>query len=115
MRRILRGARSRSGAAFVSLLAVAALVAACNVVSNSQDPPTQTDVFDKVRGVDLLPRFPQQADTANSQAAGRGAQPAAYYGAGAGAPPTFTGAQPTPGGDAFELNFENAPVTTVAK
>src|SRR5436309_4889468 len=99
MRWILRGARSGNGPAFVSLLAVAALIAACNVVSNSQDPPSQTDVFDKVRGVDLLPRFPQQADT-TTQAAGRGAQPAAYYGAGAGAgaPPTFTGAQPTPGG-----------------
>jgi len=103
----------RSGWALACLVAGAAALTACNVTSNNEEAPS--GVFDKVRGMDLLPRFPQASDAPNAKS-GNGQQPASFYGTGATvAVPQFTGAQAAPGGDAYELNFENAPVTTVAK
>src|SRR6187431_3045473 len=103
----------------VSVVALSAVTAACNFLTTEDDPRRPPDVFDKVRGIDLLPRFPQQIATAQT-GRGDGAQPATYLGSGN---PTnggsnlanVVGAQPAPNGEGFELNFENTPVTGVVK
>jgi len=100
----------------VSVFLLAGIAAACNVLSNEEDGRRQPDVFDKIRSVDLLPRFPQQTGT-TSTGRSDGAQAATYIANAANvAPANVVGAQPAAnGGDGYELNFENTPVTGVAK
>ena len=103
----------------VSVVALSAVTAACNFLTTEDDPRRPPDVFDKVRGIDLLPRFPQQIATQQT-GRGDGAQPATFLGSGN---PTnggsnlanVVGAQPAPNGEGFELNFENTPITGVVK
>jgi general secretion pathway protein D len=75
------------------------------------------DPFDTVQNTDLEPRFPQQIAQPNSPP--KIATGASYYGGDGGgdAAPAATavGAQPADTGEGYDLNFENAPVTTVAK
>ena len=75
------------------------------------------DPFDAVQNTDLSPRFTQQVRQPG--AAGRPTAPASYYGQEAAAtvtpPVEATGAQAAPTGDGYQLNFENAAVSTVAK
>jgi general secretion pathway protein D len=95
-------------------LALAA--AACNVLSN-EDQRREPDVFDKIRSVDLLPRFPAPTGT-KTTALGQPAGPQTYLGDGTAQArdvSNIVGAQAAPGGEGFELNFENTPVTGVAK
>lgn len=97
----------------VSLAFCAALVAACNGVPGIPDESGEADVFDKVRSIDLLPRFPGQVRQ-EQVAGGRRVKPAIYSGdeaAGEVAPRPVAGAT----GDSFDLNFENAPVASVTK
>lgn len=112
--KVMRRGWAVAGVAFATV----ALLAACGAITNNgnKDAPA-SDIFDKIRGTDLLPRYPQQSETANTHG-GNGPRAASYYGNGAvTAPPPvpFTGAQQAPGGDGYDLSFENAPVTTVAK
>ncbi len=111
LRSVLRGRLIIS----VCLLAVA--TASCNVLSN-EDQRREPDVFDKVRAIDLLPRFPQPTGT-TSTGRGDGGRPATYLGTGggggAGDVSNVVGAQQAAGGEGYELNFENTPVTGVAK
>ena len=96
------------------MLAIAA--AACNVLSN-EDQRREPDVFDKIRSVDLLPRFPAPTGT-KTTAVGRPAGAQTYLGDGtqqARDVSNIVGAQAAPGGEGFELNFENTPVVGVAK
>src|SRR5947209_17945288 len=90
-------------------------MAACNVLSN-EDQRREPDVFDKVRAIDLLPRFPQPTGTV-STGRGDGARASTYPGdASSGTDlARVVGAQPAASGDGYELNFENTPVTGVAK
>ena len=71
-----------------------------------------------MRSIDLLPRFPQPTGT-TSTGRGNGGQAATYLGTGGGAGPgdvsAVVGAQQAASGEGFELNFENTPVTGVAK
>jgi len=100
----------------ISVCLVAVATAACNVLSN-EDQRREPDVFDKVRSIDLLPRFPQPTGTA-STGRGDGGRPATYLGTGGGGVSdvsTVVGAQQAAGGEGYELNFENTPVTGVAK
>jgi general secretion pathway protein D len=75
------------------------------------------DPFDTVQNTDLTPRFPQQVAQPSSPP--KIATGATYYGGdggGDGSPATTAvGAQSSDTGEGYELNFENAPVTTVAK
>jgi general secretion pathway protein D len=110
LRSVLRGRLTVS----VCLLAIA--TASCNVLSN-EDQRREPDVFDKVRAIDLLPRFPQPTGT-TSTGRGDGGRPATYLGTGGGGVgdvSTVVGAQQAAGGEGYELNFENTPVTGVAK
>ena len=80
---------------------------------NNTHPP---DVFDRIRSVDLLPRSPQQAEPDGNASDRR--RPIVYRGSGV--PPVRSielraQDQPPSSVDGYELNFENTPVTTVAK
>jgi general secretion pathway protein D len=97
----------------VCLLSFAA--AACNLYT--EDQRREPDVFDKIRSVDLLPRFPGPTGTKQT-GVGQPTGPQTYLGengAQARDLSNVVGAQPALGGEGFELNFENTPVTGVAK
>ena len=99
---------------------VCALLASCNTISSiadkgdAQDP----DVFDKVRSIDLLPRYPSQIQQTQLNT-GRQAKAVIYPAEQAGDAPQPTSAQQSPqaaaSGDGFELDFNNSPVASVAK
>jgi general secretion pathway protein D len=94
------------------LLSVTTL-ASCSPATFGVNRDPNIDVTDKVKSIDILPRYPQAAGGAAS-----GTQPRAQ-------PTVFQGAevtdlaeprpQPVGVGGGFELNFENTPVATVAK
>jgi general secretion pathway protein D len=111
--------RPHSGlAGTVALMFSAFLLGACIVTAdqsiegNPRDPRPQ-DIADKIRALDLLPR--QTAETGGSGLKQQGAsRPAIYLSDGA----TPSGAmieREGAGGATYDLNFENAPVATVAK
>lgn len=93
------------------IVLVAASLTACGGIP--QGEPRTPDVFDKIRNIDLLPRFPQQGG-ATQTSGGTPARAQVYTGVVA---PAIEGPapQPTPGGEGYELNFENTPVASVAK
>ena len=92
---------------------------ACNFLTTEDDPRRPPDVFDKVRAIDLLPRFPQQTATAADRPRGRrAARDLSRHAAirrRRSSLAGVVGAQPAPNGEGFELNFENTPVTGVVK
>ena len=98
-------------AAFI-LSSVVAL-ASCNSATVNSNNGSEIDVLDKVRSLDILPRYPQQTGATGANS-GQRAQPAVFQGTEvtdiAEARP-----QPVAVGNGFELNFENTPVATVAK
>jgi general secretion pathway protein D len=106
------------GRALASVVVISLATAACNFLTTEDDPRRPPDVFDKVRAIDLLPRFPKPTGTTSSGANDQ-AKPATYFGNGtggsAGPSPGVVGAQRAPDGEGFELNFENTPVTGVVK
>src|SRR4051812_10868459 len=122
---------TREGQVFLILALLNVSLMACSTVSG---PERTGDVLDRVRGVDLLPRFPVRKQPTESWA-GEGTKPATFYGTDPQdeAPANFradertrpstslnsdrepVGAIPTVSGDSYELNFENAPVAAVAK
>ena len=105
------------GRVLASVLALSAITASCNFLTTEDDPRRPPDVFDKVRAVDLLPRFPKPTGT-TSTGSGEGSAPATYFGTATsptGPSPGVVGAQPAASGEGFELNFENTPITGVVK
>jgi general secretion pathway protein D len=70
--------------------------------------------MDRVRSIDLLPRYPRQGTGAGQNAGGTGAQAQVYPGV---TIPAVEGAEPRPtaSGEGYELNFENTPIASVAK
>ena len=98
-----------------------ALLAACSVVPldvRQVDPKDDhpPNVMDHVRSLDLLPRFPANGGSASPNTASS-SRPAVFPGAGGGQTTVAEPVQPdaTANGDGYDLNFENAPVATVAK
>src|SRR5215470_15020576 len=114
---MLRRCRPVYGASLVVCVAVIAIVlGACSwtMVGTSEEtrPP---DVMDRIRSIDLLPRFPQ-AEEPNRNAPDRrrsivynGAQVTELEGARLASPTDGAG------GGGYDLNFENTPVSNVAK
>ena len=102
----------RGGVAFFCLGAIVAALAGCDTYSSNQNTiSNKPDVFDYVRSVDLTPRTPETAQVGVA-GGGRAPRASSYYGD----PSPVQSATPTSaGGDGYELNFENAPVTSVAK
>jgi general secretion pathway protein D len=97
------------------LLTACIVTADQSVESNPKDPRAQ-DISDRIRSLDLLPR--QTADTgASALKPGAGSKQAAIY-LSDGAPPpgaALTERDGAGSGSGYDLNFENAPVATVAK
>ena len=96
------------------LLSACIVTADQSVESNPKDPRAQ-DISDRIRSLDLLPR--QTADTGTRALKPGGDKQAAIY---------LSDGTPLPGaalterdgvgsGSGYDLNFENAPVATVAK
>jgi general secretion pathway protein D len=102
-----------AGVGVLCLVVAGAGLAACNLTSISldqgNDPP---DALDRVRATDLQPRFPSGAEAVNAGSP-KGLRPAAFYGSPA--PIEVTAPTARSAGEGYELNFENTPVTTVAK
>jgi general secretion pathway protein D len=89
-------------------------LASCNPATVSSSN-TDLDVIDNVRSLDTLPRYPQQqGGTSTSSSTTANSQPIIFQGTEVTdtAPPR---PQPAASGGGFDLNFESAPVATVAK
>ncbi|MCK1387454.1 type II secretion system secretin GspD [Bradyrhizobium sp. 21] len=101
------------------LLSSAFLLTACIVTADQSveaDPrdPRAQDIADKVRSLDLQPRQP--ADTgASGIAQSKSSKPAIYLSDGATPQGGAMAERDDAGGSGYDLNFENAPVATVAK
>jgi len=80
--------------------------------SDTRDP----DVVERVRSIDLLPRFPRQVESTGDGTADR-MKPAVFPATAAArdSPAPADAAPSTPTGEGYELNFENTPIATVAK
>jgi general secretion pathway protein D len=93
-----------------------ALLAGCDPVSLGESRQHLPDPFDTVQNTNLDPRFPQQSGQPTPPP--KIGQGTSYYGHEATADTPTTpapGAHPADDGEGYELNFENAAVTTVAK
>jgi len=95
------------------MLSSAVLLASCNSQTVSSGGTYDIDVFDKVRSLDTLPRYPQEVNAAQANA-GQPRRPALYEGTEVSDVAEMR-PQPIATGSGFELNFENTPVATVAK
>jgi general secretion pathway protein D len=113
----------RRAAGFLCFLAAGAALAACSVGGFDLGQPDprdtkQPDIIDRIRAIDISPRQPgpgqvESPDVASSSRAqvypGNGAATVAQ-------PPAQADAGATQGnGEGYDLNFENAPVSTLAK
>lgn len=100
------------------LLSSSFLLAACIVTADQSveaDPkdPRAQDLVDKIRGLDLQPRQPADAG-ATGIGQPRSSKPAIYLSDGAPQGGALA-ERDDGGGSGYDLNFENAPVATVAK
>jgi general secretion pathway protein D len=95
------------------MLSSAGLLASCNPVTVSSGGGSDIDVIDKVRSLDTLPRYPQQANAADTNA-GQRSRPVMFEGTEV-TDVSEARPQPVATGNGFELNFENTPISTVAK
>jgi general secretion pathway protein D len=95
---------------------ICVLLGSCNTVSSIADADAKDpDVFDKVRSVDLLPRYPNQLPQ-RQLSTGPRAKTAIYAADPGDDTPTATSSQAaTVSADRFELNFDNSPIASVAK
>ncbi|MBR0688909.1 type II secretion system secretin GspD [Bradyrhizobium manausense] len=113
---LLRRRSALTGA--LALLSSAFLLAACivtadqSVEADPRDPRTQ-DLVDKIRGLDLQPRQPADAGS-TGVGQPRSSKPAIYLSDGAPQGGALV-ERDDGGGSGYDLNFENAPVATVAK
>ncbi|MCG2643597.1 type II secretion system secretin GspD [Bradyrhizobium sp. WYCCWR 12678] len=101
------------------LLSTAVLLTGCIVTADQSveaDPrdPRAQDLVDKIRGIDLQPRQP--ADMGSSGISQpKSSKPAIYLSDGATPQGGALAERDDGGGSGYDLNFENAPVATVAK
>jgi len=114
-----RGRRRVHRAAWsVCFLCAGAILAACSIGGFDARPDPKDnhppDVMDHVRSLDLLPRFPKTEDSATPNTA-NASRPAVFPGAGQATVVEPAPRDVAPSGDGYDLNFENAPVATVAK
>src|SRR5882724_4765223 len=99
------------------LLTSLGLLASCNSATlGSSVEGSQIDVLDKVRSLDITPRQPQPVNAAAMAGSGQGrGENAAIYEGVEVTPVSDERPQTSSRGSGFDLNFENAPVATVAK
>lgn len=110
----LRSALSGTLVLFLSAFALTACIVTADqsIESNPKDPRAQ-DIADKIRGIDLLPR--QTADAGASGLKQQSASRPAIYLSDGSTPEGAGLAERESAGGGYDLNFENAPVATVAK
>ena len=101
-------------AAFFSLVVLNALTACSQLMVGPYEARGDADVFDKIRAIDLLPRFPQQAARDQGKTTDQ-RRPAIYAGTTIDPPSDDPPPASAAGGDGYELSFENAPIANVAK
>jgi general secretion pathway protein D len=120
--RLMSERRLRAGVC-LSLAFASLLLVGCGQYLGKLDSKTDSgpDVMDRVRSIDLLPRFPKEVATTNAggtETVKRGVFPTSVSSTESG-PNTSTDAKPpfqaAPAGEGYELNFDNAPIATVAK
>ena len=92
----------------LGVLIATVVLSACNMASGP-DERRSPDLFDKIRSLDLLPRYPRAGESPQQT---QGQRARVYEGR---VEATASDAQLATGGDGYELNFENTPVATVAK
>jgi general secretion pathway protein D len=92
-----------------SLLALAS----CNSATVNSSDNLDIDVIDKVRSLDTLPRYPQQTGALGTSGGPR-TEPVIYQGTEV-TDVANSRPQPPSSGGGYDLNFESAPVATVAK
>jgi general secretion pathway protein D len=112
---LARDPRSPWRASRAAIVAVnLGVLASCAQLPDGRVVSTGPDVMDRVRSIDLLPRFPQQGTGAGQASSGAGAKAQVYPGV---TIPAVEGAEPRPtsSGEGYELNFENTPIASVAK
>jgi general secretion pathway protein D len=107
-----RSLRAASGVAIVAVNL--GFLAACAQIPSNEEVSRGPDIMDRVRSMDLLPRFPQKSEP-TGPATGAGAKPQVYNGVTLAAVETGGRSQPASGGEGYELNFENTPIASVAK
>ena len=111
--------RLRSALSGTLLLLSAFALGACIVTADQSieaDPkdPRAQDIADKVRSMDLQPRQPADAG-ASGLAQAKSSKPAIYLSDGATPQGGALTERDDGSGSGYDLNFENAPVSTVAK
>jgi general secretion pathway protein D len=115
-----RGARFRrlhAGLALTLFAAIGVLAAACNLLTTESEQKRSPNIHDQVNSIDLLPRFPQPGGPTVADRS-RGPNAVVVNGSEDVAVEksvTLESAAPSAAGEGYDLNFENAPVTTVAK
>ncbi|KJC34227.1 general secretion pathway protein GspD [Bradyrhizobium sp. LTSP849] len=95
------------------LLTACIVTADQSVEADPKDPRAQ-DIVDKIRGLDLQPRQPSDAGAGGIGQA-KSSKPAIYLSDGAAPQGGALAERDDGGGSGYDLNFENAPVATVAK
>jgi general secretion pathway protein D len=97
------------------LLTACIVTADQSVESNPKDPRAQ-DIADRIRSLDLLPRQSADVGTRGIKQGGGDKQAAIYLSDGTPPPgAALTERDGVGSGSGYDLNFENAPVATVAK
>ena len=114
---LLRRRSALTGTIF--LLSSAFLLSACIVTADQSveaDPrdPRAQDLVDKIRGIDIRPRQPADAG-ASGISQPKSSRPAIYLSDGATPQGGALAERDDGSGSGYDLNFENAPVATVAK
>jgi general secretion pathway protein D len=105
----------QTGSIFAAAGTGVALLAGCFPLSTGETRPHLPDAFDVVQTTNLDPRFPQPLEQSNPPAK-RTAGLTSYGQESSSPTPAPTPVvQASDSSEGYELNFENAPVTTVAK
>lgn len=110
----LRSGLSGTLVLFLSAFGLTACIVTADqsIETNPKDPRAQ-DIAEKVNSIDLLPR--QTTDTPASGLRQQNASRSAIYLSDGTTPASGVAAEREGGGNGYDLNFENAPVATVAK
>ena len=106
--------RPRRGGLWAVLAALSLALLGCGPLPFWGDVQLKPDVTDNIRNQDLLPRFPQGGGQ-NGENFGPSAKPEIFTGEEVSPVEGPQPVQPTANGQGYELNFENAPIASVAK
>ena len=106
--------RPRRGGLWAVLAALTLALLGCGPLPFWGDVQLKPDVTDNIRNQDLLPRFPQGGGQ-NGQNSGASAKPQIFTGEEMSPVEGPQPVQTTANGQGYELNFENAPIASVAK